>query len=103
MSAQRGLGDNWLAPAIMVGLVAILPLILHGFWVGLVGEAMCFAVIFLSYTLVTGEGGMIWLCQITFAGVGGITAAQLATRHGWPVLRWVPHAGYEAGADRAGK
>ncbi|HSS11573.1 MAG TPA: ABC transporter permease [Acidimicrobiales bacterium] len=98
MSAQRGLGDNWLAPAIMVGLVAILPLILHGFWVGLVGEAMCFAVIFLSYTLVTGEGGMIWLCQITFAGVGGITAAQLATRHGWPVLAGIVVGGLLAAA-----
>ena len=27
-------------------------------------------VIFLSWTIVTGEGGMLWLCQITFAGVG---------------------------------
>ena len=29
---------------------------------------------------------MIWLCQITFAGVGALTASQLATNHGWPVL-----------------
>ena len=29
---------------------------------------------------------MLWLCQITFAGVGGLTAAELATNHGWPVL-----------------
>jgi branched-chain amino acid transport system permease protein len=66
--------------------VAALPLILHGFWVGLVAEAIAFGVVFLSFTLVTGEGGMIWLCQITFAGVGAIAAAQLVTRHGWPVL-----------------
>jgi branched-chain amino acid transport system permease protein len=98
LSAQRGLGDNWLAPVIMVAAVAILPLVLHGFWVGLVGEAMCFAVIFLSYTLVTGEGGMIWLCQITFAGVGGITAAQLATRHGWPILAGILAGGLVAAA-----
>ena len=70
----------------MLAVVAALPLILHGFWVGLVGEAIAFGVVLLSITLVTGEGGMIWLCQITFAGVGAITAAQLVTRHGWPVL-----------------
>jgi len=98
LSAQRGLGDNWLAPLATVAIVAILPLVLHGFWVGLVGESMCFAVIFLSYTLVTGEGGMIWLCQITFAGVGGIAAAQLATRHGWPILAGILAGGVLAAA-----
>jgi branched-chain amino acid transport system permease protein len=45
-----------------------------------------YAVILLSWTLVTGEGGMLWLCQITFAGVGALTTAQLANNHGWPVL-----------------
>ena len=29
---------------------------------------------------------MLWLCQITFAGVGALTTAQLANNHGWPVL-----------------
>jgi branched-chain amino acid transport system permease protein len=43
-------------------------------------------VIFMSYTLVTGEGGMLWLCQITFAGVGALTTAQLATEHGWDAI-----------------
>jgi branched-chain amino acid transport system permease protein len=72
----------------MVGIVAIaiLPMLLGGFWVGLVGLGLAYGVFFLSYTLVTGEGGMIWLCQITFAGVGAITTAQLATMHHWPVL-----------------
>ena len=42
--------------------------------------------IFLSYTLVTGEGGMLWLCQITFAGVGALSSAQFATEHGWPII-----------------
>ena len=35
-------------------------------------------VILLSWTIVTGEGGMLWLCQITFAGVGALTTWQLA-------------------------
>ena len=27
---------------------------------------------------------MLWLCQITFAGVGALASAQFATEHGWP-------------------
>jgi branched-chain amino acid transport system permease protein len=98
MSSQRGLGEHWIGPALLTTIIAILPLILHGFWIGLVGEAMAFALIFLSYTLVTGEGGMIWLCQITFAGVGALTAAQLATHHGWPVLAAILVGGVLAAA-----
>ena len=52
---------------LVVGAVIVLPLLLDNFWMGLVAEGIAFAVIFLSYTLVTGEGGMIWLCQVTFA------------------------------------
>jgi branched-chain amino acid transport system permease protein len=29
---------------------------------------------------------MLWLCQITFAGVGALSSAQFATEHGWPVI-----------------
>ncbi len=54
--------------------------------------------IFLSWTLVTGEGGMLWLCQITFAGVGALTTAQLANHYGWPVLAAVVVGGIIAGA-----
>ena len=36
---------------------------------------------------------MLWLCQITFAGVGAITTAELATTHGWPVLAAVAVGG----------
>jgi branched-chain amino acid transport system permease protein len=66
--------------------VGALPLIVSGYWVGLCAQAFAYAVIFLSWTIVTGEGGMLWLCQITFAGVGALTTAQLANNHGWPVL-----------------
>ena len=42
------------------------------------------------------EGGMVWLCMVTFAGVGAVTAAQLATNHGWPVLLAVVAGGMVA-------
>jgi branched-chain amino acid transport system permease protein len=73
----------WVLGALIV--IGILPLLLSSFWVSLVLQGVAFGIIFLSFTLVTGEGGMIWLCQVTFAGVGALTAAQLATNHGWPI------------------
>lgn len=74
-------------------IVAILPLILQGYWVGLVGLGIAYGITFLAYTLVIGEGGMIWLCVISFAGVGAITAGQLSGKYGWPVLASVVVAG----------
>ena len=73
-------------PVALIVVAALLPIIVQGFWVGLIAQAFAYGIIFLSFTLVTGEGGMIWLCQITFAGVGALTASQLATNHGWPIL-----------------
>jgi branched-chain amino acid transport system permease protein len=71
---------------ICVAIVAVLPFFLHGFWIGLLAEGVAFSIIFLSFTLVIGEGGMVWLCMVTFAGVGGLATGQLATNHHWPVL-----------------
>ena len=72
-----------LAGVVIVGLLLFE---LSDFWSGLVGEGICFGVIFLSFTLVTGEGGMIWLCEVSFAGVGGVMTAYLSTSEGWPIL-----------------
>jgi branched-chain amino acid transport system permease protein len=80
---------GWHASVLGFAFVCILPLILTTFWVGLIGEGISLGIIFLSFTLVTGEGGMIWLCQSTFAGIGALTAAQLAVNHGWPVMAGV--------------
>ena len=55
------------------------------FWVGVFAQGIALAIIYLSYTLVTGEGGMISLCQITLAGIGAFAAARLAAEAGWPV------------------
>jgi branched-chain amino acid transport system permease protein len=71
---------------VIVGLVAILPLVLSGIWIGFVGLGAAYAVAFLSYTVLTGEGAIISLCLITFAGIGGLLTAQLATDHHWPIL-----------------
>jgi len=81
--ASAPLGWGWAVPVVVV--IGPLALVLSGFWVGLVTTGVALAIVFLSYTLLIGEGGMVWLCQATFAGVGALGAAQLATAHGWPL------------------
>ncbi len=85
-SASLGLFGRYAGPVLLIVAVGVLPLIVQGYWVGVMAAGFAYAVILLSWTLVTGEGGMLWLCQITFAGVGALTTAQLANNHGWPVL-----------------
>jgi len=77
-------GWSWymLGPTAVIAVVALLPVLLTGYWLTLLAGGLVFAVIFLSFTVVVGEGGMIWLCQATFAGCGAIATAQLATNHG---------------------
>jgi len=78
--------SSYARPGVAFLIVLVAPLLLHGLWRGLLGEGLAYGLCFMSFTLVTGEGGMIWLCQITFAGIGAITTAQLATVHHWPLL-----------------
>ena len=89
---------KYAGPVILFVLVALLPMIVSSYWVGLCAAAFAYGVIFLSWTIVTGEGGMLWLCQITFAGVGALTTAQLANHYGWPVMAGVVVGGLIAGA-----
>jgi branched-chain amino acid transport system permease protein len=79
-------------------ITAILPLVLSAYWVGPVAEGLAIAIIFLSFTLLTGEGGMISLCQISFAGIGGLATAQVNSTYHLPVLLGVVIGGLLAGA-----
>lgn len=84
--SRQGYFSRLVYPLTAVVLVLALPVLLNDFWVGLVAAGLAYSIIFLSFTVVTGDGGMISLCQVTFAGIGAITAAQLSGEHGWPVL-----------------
>jgi branched-chain amino acid transport system permease protein len=84
----RGVKAHWVAPLLSSpGLIIalILPLVLSGYRVGLVAQAAAYAMVFLSYTLLTGQGGVISLCQITFAGVGALGTGRLAGVYHWPL------------------
>jgi len=94
--AARGLRLATQNPFVVI--TAILPLVLSAYWVGPVAEGVALAIIFLSFTLLTGEGGMISLCQITFAGIGGLATAQVNATYHLPVLLGVVVGGLLAGA-----
>jgi branched-chain amino acid transport system permease protein len=89
-SARFGVSTQqlrWYSPRSLTALVplvviALLPEMFDGYWLGLIARGIALAVILLSFSLVTGDGGMIWLCQITFAGGGGLIAAELWTNQG---------------------
>ena len=89
---------NFGFPVVVFAIVCVVGLILKPFWLGQLGTAATLAIVFLSFTLVTGEGGMLWLCQVAFAGTGAIATAQFATVHGWPVLLAIFMGGVVAGA-----
>ncbi|TQS47009.1 ABC transporter permease subunit [Cryptosporangium phraense] len=79
-------GPGLIPTIVFVLVVAALPLVMSEYWAGLAAAGIALAIALLSYTLVTGEGGMVWLCQITFAGLGAVLSAELATYHAWPPL-----------------
>ncbi len=89
---------NFFFPVALFAMICLLPLVFNSFYLTLMTTAVTLAIVFLAYTLVTGEGGMLWLCQITFAGVGALTTGQLATEHGWPVLLAIIGGGVVAAA-----
>lgn len=78
------------AGAVVLALAwLLLPLWLTGTrapWLGITTRGVCVAIILLSYTVVAGEGGMISLCQITFAGIGGVLVGQFVVNQGLSVL-----------------
>ena len=76
-TGSLSLVSKYAGPLVLIVAVSLLPLVLQGYWVGVMAQAFAFAVIFLSWTLVTGEGGMLWLCQITFAGIGAFTTGRI--------------------------
>jgi branched-chain amino acid transport system permease protein len=74
-----------IGPLFVAAALFSVPLWLDDFWIGVVSQGVALAVLFLTFTMVTGEGGMVSLCQVTLAGIGAFTAAKLATNSGWPI------------------
>jgi branched-chain amino acid transport system permease protein len=96
-------GRGALLGLIPIAIVAAFPLIFRGsaFWLGLVALGFCYSLIFLTFTLVTGEGGMLWLSQVIFAGVGALSAAQFVLEWHVPVLLAIVMGGVIAAVSGA--
>ncbi len=60
--------------------------VLDSFWLGLVTSGVILGVIMLSITVITGMGGMISLCQATFAAIGAFTTARVVDSLGMSVI-----------------
>jgi branched-chain amino acid transport system permease protein len=86
LRSQRGRWDRWVGFALLTVVLFAVPQVFSDFWTGVVALGVCYAVALLSFRLVTGEAGIIGLCQISFIGIGAVATAQLATKHGLPVL-----------------
>lgn len=86
--AQGPLGaarvGSMLAAAAVV--VAVLVLVLPQYWLFLASECAALGVIFLSFTVLTGMGGQLSLCQAEFAGIGAFAAGQLAIHDNLSVI-----------------
>ncbi|UGQ15071.1 ATP-binding cassette domain-containing protein [Yinghuangia sp. ASG 101] len=55
------------------------------FWIGLIAQGLAASLVFLSFTVVTGLGGMVSLAQATFVMASALTAGLLMS-HGVPFL-----------------
>jgi branched-chain amino acid transport system permease protein len=84
-------------------VAASLPLIFRGssYWLGLTALGFCYAITFVTFTVVTGEGGMLWLSQIIFAGAGALATGQFVNSWHIPVLLAVALGGVVAAAAGA--
>ncbi len=66
-----------------VAFVAIGCFVADSFWSGVLSRGLVLALVFLSFVVVTGIGGMVNLAQAAFVTVGGFTAGWLVN-HQWP-------------------
>jgi branched-chain amino acid transport system permease protein len=82
VKARLGRFRAGVLPVALVAITAIVLALLSSYWIGVVGDGIAFGIAFLSFTLLTGDGGFISLAQITFAGFGAVAVGQFSTEFG---------------------
>jgi branched-subunit amino acid ABC-type transport system permease component len=76
-----------LVPTVALVLLTVGILVtFDSFWLGLVTRGLIFGLIFLSFTIVTGVGGMVSLAQTAFVTGAGLLTGTLMTRYDVPWL-----------------
>ncbi|MFI5981834.1 ATP-binding cassette domain-containing protein [Streptomyces sp. NPDC051555] len=71
----------WAAGAVLVCVA--LYTVTTPFWSGLIAQGLAIALVFMSFTVLTGLGSMVSLAQATFV-TGAALVAGLLMSHGWP-------------------
>lgn len=93
-SALIGSGRQWLALALFMCLLLVLPLALswtHNLnWLAFVNFTIITVIAVLGLNITTGMAGQISLGHSAFIMVGGYTVAMLTIQAGWPVWAAVP-------------
>ena len=67
-----------------VALIVYICFIANRFWLDVIGTGLALSIIYLSFVVVTGLGGMVNLAQAAFVNAAGLTTGLLATHYGWP-------------------
>jgi ABC-type branched-subunit amino acid transport system ATPase component/branched-subunit amino acid ABC-type transport system permease component len=75
---------GWLVPALV--LLVYLFFVAGGYWVSVFTGGLALALVFLSFVVVTGIGGMVSLAQAAFVTAAGLTAGLLMDQYHLPWL-----------------
>ncbi len=70
----------------LVGLLLVGMFAFSDFWTTAIAVGLAFSVIFLSFTIATGEGAVVCLGQAAIVGVSGFLAGRLFAAAGVPLL-----------------
>jgi ABC-type branched-subunit amino acid transport system ATPase component/branched-subunit amino acid ABC-type transport system permease component len=67
------------APWVLAGtfLVVYITILSSNFWAGIMAQGLCLSLIFMSFVVVTGMGGMVSLAQASFATAAGLFTGLL--------------------------
>jgi branched-chain amino acid transport system permease protein len=74
---------RWLATALLVAMLALVPLAAPPFWVTLGNYVGLYSIAALGLVLLTGVAGQTSFGQAAFVGVGAYTTAMLTTHFAW--------------------
>jgi branched-chain amino acid transport system permease protein len=72
-----GLRESLVTAAAFLAVAAVLAVTLSAGTIATVSLAVCFGLVMLSLVLLTGYGGQVSLCQLTFAGIGAFAMAKV--------------------------
>lgn len=77
-----GLRESVTAGAALIVAAIVLSRVLQGTSLGYADRGLALGIIMLSLVLLTGYGGQVSLCQLTFAGLGAFAMAKVGGSHG---------------------